>query len=297
MEYPMREVVRSTGVTSRALRHYDRLGLLHPSSTGTGGERRYDESALLRLQRLLLLREVGLPLERIRSVLDRETDHEVALVEHVASLRAERLRLATQIRAVETTITALREKRGLSMNEMFEGFDHEQHSAEVSRRWGPAAAHASHNWWAGLDSTERHDWQREVAELSQAWGQAVTAGADPRGEEAQALAARHIRWLTSVPGTPAAQAAQEARAARESWDAASAGETGAAGESLESEGAGAQATTAEAEAIAAAEQTLRSYVLGLADLYVSDHRFVATFGGMPGTSFIRTALRAYFGEN
>ena len=41
------------------LRHYDDIGLLKPSSIGANGYRRYDEDLLARLQRILLLRELG----------------------------------------------------------------------------------------------------------------------------------------------------------------------------------------------------------------------------------------------
>lgn len=285
MDYPIREVVRSTGVTSRALRHYHRLGLLRPSSTSASGERHYDEVALMRLQRLLLLRDVGLPLDRIRAVLDREADREEALMEHVETLRAERARLAKQITAVEATITALREKRKPSMNQMFEGFNHDRYTGEVQRRWGSAVAREAQDWWNGLDDSSRRDAQTEVAELSRAWAHAADAKEDPQGAVAQQLADRHIRWLASMPSTPAAQAAQTLREAQEALGTPDVQDT-----QVESP---AQADTA----INDAESTLRAYVLGLADTYVADPRFASNYGGLPGASFVRASLRSYFGED
>lgn len=290
MEYAMRDVVRTTGVTSRALRHYAQLGLLTPSSTGAGGERRYDENGLLRLQRLLLLRDLGLPLDRIRAVLDRESDSETALNDHVVSLRAQRARLAAQIAAVEATIQALQKKRMLSMNDMFDGFNHDQYADEVKRRWGSEAGRASQEWWSELDADQRRTWQTEVVRLNQDWTAAATAGGDPRGEEAQLLAARHVRWLTTVPGTPASKAAASARTAQRAdgeGDGGTAGDGDAAGDG---EGDG------DAAAVRSAEAALREYVLNLADLYLDDPRFASNYGGAPGARFVRSALRAYFGE-
>ncbi|WP_152476870.1 MerR family transcriptional regulator, partial [Nocardiopsis salina] len=64
MDRPIQAVVAATGTTSRALRHYDRIGLLRPSRVGPGGVRHYDRDYLVRLQRILLLRELGLGLAR-----------------------------------------------------------------------------------------------------------------------------------------------------------------------------------------------------------------------------------------
>ena len=57
----VREVSRLTGVSVRALHHYDRIGLLKPSGTSEGGYRLYDEDALARLQQILLFMEHHLP--------------------------------------------------------------------------------------------------------------------------------------------------------------------------------------------------------------------------------------------
>ncbi len=58
------------GVTPRTLRFYDHMGLLKPTRVGANGYRYYDHAALLRLQQILLYRELDLPLERIREILD-----------------------------------------------------------------------------------------------------------------------------------------------------------------------------------------------------------------------------------
>src|SRR4029078_7165000 len=79
MEASIQEVARLTGTTSRALRHYDAIGLLPPSRVGDNGYRWYDDRALVRLQRILLLRGLGLGLPDIGRVLSREQDETAAL--------------------------------------------------------------------------------------------------------------------------------------------------------------------------------------------------------------------------
>ena len=64
------EVSELTGVSVRALHHYDRIGLLHPTEVTAAGYRLYDETALERLQYLLLFKELQFPLKEIQEILD-----------------------------------------------------------------------------------------------------------------------------------------------------------------------------------------------------------------------------------
>jgi DNA-binding transcriptional MerR regulator len=72
MAWSIAEVARMSGVTSRTLRHYDQIGLLPPTWIASNGYRHYEEDDLLRLQQILLLRELGLGLAEIASVLDHQ---------------------------------------------------------------------------------------------------------------------------------------------------------------------------------------------------------------------------------
>lgn len=69
-------------VTSRTLRHYHDVGLLKPAFVGSNGYRYYEQEQLLRLQRLLLLRELGLGLAAIAEVLNGQRDQVAALRRH-----------------------------------------------------------------------------------------------------------------------------------------------------------------------------------------------------------------------
>ena len=53
--WPINEIAKITGLTSRTLRHYDAIGLLTPTWTSDSGRRYYTERDLLRLQEILLL--------------------------------------------------------------------------------------------------------------------------------------------------------------------------------------------------------------------------------------------------
>jgi DNA-binding transcriptional MerR regulator len=257
MDWSIQEIARLASTTSRTLRHYGDVGLLPPSRIGVNGYRYYDAVALVRLQRILMLRALGLGLPGIREVLDHETDAARALGAHLAWLRGERDRLDRQIGSVEDTITTLNRKEQLMAENMFDGFDHTEHKEEVERRWGAAAWANGDAWWRGMSAAEKAEWQGRQAQLLADWRAAASAseapgatgGLDPAGAEAQALAQRQFDWLRAIPGTPG-------------------GGPGGTGPSKE-------------------------YFTGLGEMYVADERFAANYGGPAGAAFVRAALQAY----
>lgn len=210
MEYTIQEVAKAAGTSSRTLRHYDSVGLLKPSRTGANGYRFYDDRALVRLQRILLLRELGLGLDAIASVLDGQRAEGIGEVEilgtHLELLRAERDRITRQIGAVERTISALAgaqtEGDTLMNANIFDGFDHTVHREEVEARWGAYAYATSDRWWRGLSDKNKEEWMEAVKQLNTDWVAVAASGVDPSSPTAQALAERHVAWLHSVPGAP-----------------------------------------------------------------------------------------------
>lgn len=204
MEWSIQQIARLAGTTSRTLRHYDDLGLVPPSRIGSNGYRYYDERALVRLQRVLLLRELGLGLPAIADVLAHEVEETSALTTHLALLRQEQDRITRQIAAVTRTIDALTGKEQLMAETMFDGFDHTQYREEVEQRWGKSAYATSDAWWRGMPDAERKDWMTLVERLGRDW---IAAAQDPEvtpaSPAAQDLARRHVEWLRGIPGTPA----------------------------------------------------------------------------------------------
>ena len=69
MKYRVGEFAALTGVTVRALQHYDRMGLLKPARTESG-HRVYVTEDQQRVRHVLALRAVGMSLQRIAEVLD-----------------------------------------------------------------------------------------------------------------------------------------------------------------------------------------------------------------------------------
>lgn len=90
--YSVGELAQRSGLTVRALHHYEKLGLLRPSARSEAGYRLYSESDVLRLHRLLAWRQTGLALKDIGPLLDSESPalREV-LARQVAALQAQML--------------------------------------------------------------------------------------------------------------------------------------------------------------------------------------------------------------
>ena len=100
--YRAREFARLAGVTVRALHHYDRLGLLKPARTGSG-YRVYRDTDLERLEQIVALKFIGVPLRRIGKLLDPPG---MALGE---ALFSQRRALEEKRRLLDTAIGAISE--------------------------------------------------------------------------------------------------------------------------------------------------------------------------------------------
>jgi DNA-binding transcriptional MerR regulator len=98
--YRVHEFAQLAGVTVKALYHYDRLGLLKPRRTGSG-YRIYVDRDLERLEQIVALRFLGLPLRQIGALLDR--DH----LQLPEALRLQRIVLEEKRRLLDCAIAAI----------------------------------------------------------------------------------------------------------------------------------------------------------------------------------------------
>ena len=64
------ELAERAGVSHRTIRYYERIGLMKPAEREGAGYRYYDELALRRLQKIAVLKRLGLSLDEITSVID-----------------------------------------------------------------------------------------------------------------------------------------------------------------------------------------------------------------------------------
>ena len=134
------EVSKISGVSIRALQYYDSIGLLKPSDYTESGYRLYDDTALERLQLILLFRELEFPLKDIRKILDSpQFDKEKALEQQIELL-------SLKIEHLENLLNLARGIKKIGVNKAmdFTAFDKEKienYTAMAKETWGDTDAY------------------------------------------------------------------------------------------------------------------------------------------------------------
>lgn len=135
----VKEVSKITGVSVRTLHHYDAIGLLKPTKVSEAGYRMYDDTALSRLQNILLFRELQFPLKEIKAILDSpDFDPSEAIAKQIGLLElqykhiGELLAFAREIRDKGVTIMDF---------DVFDKSEIEKYKDEVIAKWGNTKAY------------------------------------------------------------------------------------------------------------------------------------------------------------
>lgn len=208
------EVARMSGVSVRALHHYDAIGLLKPAQVGANGYRLYGRGELLRLQQILLHRELKFPLEAIKAVLAApEFDRLAALRRQRAALAAEAARYRALLKTLDATLADLEGETSMTEEALFGGFSPEEqagHEAWLIERYGEdarskiAGSNAKRKGWTKADFAAL---AAEGEAIEQAMGKALTDGLPVDSAAVRALMARHYAWVgRSWPQPPTAEA-------------------------------------------------------------------------------------------
>jgi DNA-binding transcriptional MerR regulator len=196
--YRIREFAQMAGVTVRALHHYDRLGLLKPSGRSHAGYRLYRDRDFARLEQIVVLKFLGLPLKQIGRLLKRETSLADALRRQQRVLAEKRHRLDVAMHAIAKAERSLASASGPAWP-LFTEIVREiemQNNTDWSKKYYSEAAQANVEarkalWSPELQERVMREWTALVADVEAALGE------DPAGPKAQALAAR---WRTLVEG-------------------------------------------------------------------------------------------------
>src|ERR1700735_3810515 len=91
------EVATATGLTVRALHHYDQIGLVVPSARTSGGHRLYTDPDLAVLYQVTAMRQLGLSLEQVAALLAGHTDVAHVIDEQLAHVDRQ-IRAARRLR-------------------------------------------------------------------------------------------------------------------------------------------------------------------------------------------------------
>jgi DNA-binding transcriptional MerR regulator len=192
------ELAKQTGLTVRALHHYDEIGLLSPSQRSQSGYRLYDGDDIARLLQILSLRQVGFSLEEIRvSLANPELSLPRVLELHIGRLR-EGIELQRKLCSrLEAVAARLRSAEAVSVEEFLETMEamnmFEKYYTEEQRRQ--------------LEERKAAVGEERIREVEQEWPQLIAQvraemdkGTDPASETVQRLARRWMELVHEFTG-------------------------------------------------------------------------------------------------
>ncbi len=192
----IRKFAELTGVTVRTLHHYDRLGLLRPQRTSSG-YRMYGRRELERLEQIVALKFIGIPLKEIKSMLERKSS---GLAE---ALRRQRKVLEEKRHLIDRAISAISQaERSVSsggradpvvLRKIIEVIEMQNNSNWTDKYYSPEARdkirQRQAGWTPELQAKAQQDWLDLFRNVKAALNE------DPAGKKAQALG---VRWKNLV---------------------------------------------------------------------------------------------------
>lgn len=205
----VRQVAKISGVSVRALHHYDEIGLLKPASVGRNRYRYYGQDELLRLQQILLHRELDIPLNEIGAILDDPAfDQLAALQQQRDKLAAEAKRYARLVRTIDRTIASLNGAQTMRNADLYKGISPEKQAEYeawlVDRHCGdmPERIAASRKRYDARSDAERKALMDELADVELAWADAMRNGVPADSRALDPLLRRHRSWVAAMWDRP-----------------------------------------------------------------------------------------------
>lgn len=201
MVYQVSDFAEKAGVTVRTLHHYDRLGLLKPSGRTEAGYRLYGERDFARLQQIVTLKFIGLPLRQIKELLDqKELDLQSALRMQRRLLVDKRLQIEAAIQAIEEAEHSLKSGAApdlAALKKIIEVMER-QNSMEWAKKYYSEEAQAkiaerAASFTPEMQKKVEQDWKTLIADVETA----IANKTDPTSEKAKALVQR---WSELVRG-------------------------------------------------------------------------------------------------
>jgi MerR family transcriptional regulator, thiopeptide resistance regulator len=182
------ELAKRTGLTVRALHHYDDIGLLKPSLHTESGHRLYTDADVARLQQVLSLRQLGFSLEQIADCLNRPGFSPLEVIRlQVARLRdqiALQTRLCERLEAVAAQLQAAGD---VSADEFIRTIEE---MTMIESYYTPEQSEALQARGEQLGAERIQQSQQEWAELIAQVRAEMDKGTDPAAPEVQAMARR-----------------------------------------------------------------------------------------------------------
>ena len=188
------EVSKLTGVSIRTLQYYDKIGLLHPAEYSESGYRLYDDTALEKLQQILLFRELEFPLKDIKQIVDSpDFDKGKALEQQIALLTLKK-------EHIENLIDLARGIKAIGVNHLmdFEPFDTskiDEYAAQAKASWGQTPEYKEYEEKSkGRTARENAMLSQQMMDIFSEFGAIRTD--NPSGDMAQVLVKKLQDFIT-----------------------------------------------------------------------------------------------------
>jgi DNA-binding transcriptional MerR regulator len=206
--YTVQQLARLAGISVRTLHHYDEIGLLKPAFTGENRYRYYGEDELLRLQQILIHRELDIPLAEIRAILDAPDFHQLdSLRRQRERIEREARRYAAMVRTIDRTIAHLQGKREMKDAELYSGIVSSQKQAEYEAwlidRFGPdmeGHIQESRRVMTGTSEEQMAAMMAALKEIEDGLAEALRRGVPPQAMVLEPMIERHRRWVAASWG-------------------------------------------------------------------------------------------------
>jgi DNA-binding transcriptional MerR regulator len=205
----VREVAKVSGVSVRTLHHYDTIGLLKPAWIGRNRYRYYGREELLRLQQIMLHRELDIPLGEIGAILDAPD------FDRLSVLRMQRDKLARQaeryaelVRTIDRTIAGLSGDESMSDADLYKGISpakQAEYTAWLIEKFGgdmPERIRVSQKKYDSLSAAEKAALMDELRDVEEAWALAMQNGIPAESVALDPLLKRHRAWVAAMWDKP-----------------------------------------------------------------------------------------------
>lgn len=163
MKYKISELAKLAGISTRTLRYYDEIGILKPVREADSNYRYYNDDDIDKLQQILLLTSIGMPLDQVKQHIDSiSTEERIILLDnHLILMNQKQKQIQMLIKTIQKTIKSLKGEIHMNNQEKFEGLKEKLiiendnlYKTEVIKNWGIDAYEKSRKQFKNMTNSE-----------------------------------------------------------------------------------------------------------------------------------------------